>query len=204
MGGMSTETERYTSVAKTLHWLIAAIIIVQIPAGFIMHNLAFSETKYTMYQLHKSFGLVVLALSLVRLGWRLTHRAPALPSHMKVWERVAARFTHVAFYVLIIAIPLTGWLMVSASPLGIETKIFYVVPVPHWPVPVGEAAESFWIETHEILAKITIGLLVLHVAGALKHHLVDKDSVLLRMAPSALHPKLRREAATNKTAREAH
>ncbi|MCQ8185379.1 cytochrome b [Parvularcula maris] len=197
---MSTETQRYSSVAKALHWLIAVMIIVQIPTGFIMHNLAFSETKYTMYQLHKSFGLIVLTLSLLRLGWRLTHKAPALPDHMKPWERVLARITHVGFYALIIGIPLTGWLMVSASPLGIDTKIFYVIPVPHWPVPVGEAAESFWIETHEVLAKITIGLLVLHVGGALKHHFVDKDSVLLRMVPSALHSKLRRDSSP----KEAH
>jgi cytochrome b561 len=187
---MSTDTERYTSVAKALHWLIAIIIIVQIPAGFIMHNLAFSELKYNMYQVHKSFGLVVLALSLVRLGWRLTHKAPALPAHMKGWERILARITHVAFYILIIGIPLTGWLMVSASPLGIDTKLFYLVPIPHFPVPVSEGAESFWIETHEMLAKITIGLLVLHVAGALKHHLIDKDGVLLRMVPSRLHDRL--------------
>jgi cytochrome b561 len=191
MGAMAEDRERYTSGAKALHWTIALIIIVQIPAGFIMHNLAFSELKYNMYQLHKSFGLIVLALSLVRLGWRLTHRAPALPSHLKRWERVLARFTHVAFYALIIGIPLTGWLMVSASPLGIDTKIFWLIPVPHWPVPVGEGAESFWIGTHELLAKLTIGLLVLHVAGALKHHFIDRDGVLLRMVPSALHARLR-------------
>ena len=134
---MSTETEEYTRVAKALHWAIALIIVVQIPAGFIMHNMAFSDTKFTMYQLHKSFGLIVLMLSLVRLGWRLTHKPPAIPKDTKRWERIAARATHVGFYALIIGIPLTGWLMVSASTTGIPTKIFWLIPVPHLPVPAG-------------------------------------------------------------------
>lgn len=195
-----TETASYTAVAKFLHWLIALIIIVQIPAGMIMHSLEFSDTKFTMYQLHKSFGLTVLALSLVRLGWRLTHKAPPLPPHMTTSERVLARITHVAFYVLIIGIPLTGWLMVSASTTGIPTKLFFVVPIPHLPVPVGEAGAEFWAGVHELLAKATIGLLVLHIGAALKHHLRDRDDVLLRMLPQRVGRWIgtpRSAAATN-------
>ncbi len=180
---MITETERYTAVAKALHWIVALMIIVQIPAGFFMHNLEPSSLKYTLYQLHKSSGLIILALSLFRLGWRLTHRPPALSPKLKAWERVLARITHVGFYALIILIPLTGWLLVSASTTGIPTKIFWLIPVPHLPVPQGEAEAEFWVEIHELFAKGMIGLLALHVAGALKHHFKDKDQTLRRMLP---------------------
>lgn len=195
---MMPSHDRYTTVAKALHWTIALIIIVQIPAGIVMHNLAFSETKFAMYQLHKSFGLIVLALALVRLYWRLTHPVPPLPEGMPGWQRGLARLTHVGFYVLIIGIPLTGWLMVSASTTGIDTKIFYLIPVPHWPVPVSEGSEEFFEETHEILAKATIALIALHVAAALKHHLADRDTTLVRMLPEPLARKLAPVAAQRK------
>ncbi|MFC3303015.1 cytochrome b [Parvularcula lutaonensis] len=185
-----TDQSRYTAVAKFLHWLIALIILIQIPFGFYMHNLEPSEFKFTLYQLHKSAGLIVLALALFRLYWRLTHPIPPLPAAMPNWQKIVARFTHVAFYVLIIGIPLTGWAMVSASTLGIDTKIFFLIPVPHLPVPQGEEQVEFWIEVHELLAKATIGLLVLHVGAALKHHFHDRDDILIRMLPERLQPRM--------------
>ncbi|MEM1379490.1 MAG: cytochrome b [Pseudomonadota bacterium] len=187
-----TEASHYSSVAKALHWLIALMIIVQIPAAMFMVSMAFSETKFMLYQLHKSFGFIVLALSLFRLGWRLTHRPPPAPAGTPAWQHAAAGFTHVAFYVVIIGIPLTGWLMVSASTLGIDTKIFYVIPVPHWPVPVSSASENFWETTHALMAKATIALIVLHVAAALKHHIKDKDVTLVRMCPRPVSTILER------------
>lgn len=190
-----TDQSRYTSVAKFLHWVIALIIVIQIPGGFFMHNLEASEFKFTLYQLHKSSGLIVLALALFRLYWRLTHKIPPLPAGMPDWQKILARFTHVAFYVLIIGIPLTGWAMVSASTLGIGTKIFFLIPVPHLPVPQGEAQVEFWIEVHELLAKATIGLLVLHVGAALKHHFQDRDDVLTRMLPEGMQRKMAPAAA---------
>ncbi len=187
---MTQASDQYTAIAKALHWIIALMIIVQIPAGIWMHAMAFSDTKFLMYQMHKSFGLVVLTLSLFRLYWRLTHRPPALPSGMKGWERLGAQFSHIAFYVVIIGIPLTGWLMVSASTTGIDTKLFFVIPIPHWPVPVSEASEEFFTAAHEWIAKATIGLIFLHVGAALKHHFKDRDDVLTRMLPAHLQQKL--------------
>ncbi|MEE4212173.1 MAG: cytochrome b [Parvularcula sp.] len=187
----------YTSVAKALHWLIAIMIIVQIPAGIIMHKMDPSQTKFLFYQLHKSFGLVILALALFRLYWRLTHKAPPLPDSMATWEKVAARITHVLFYVAIIGIPLVGWLMVSASTTGIPTKLFFVIPVPHLPVPQSKELADAFAETHEYMAFATIGLFVLHVAAALKHHYKDHDGVLQRMLPSALGGKERTMAAAD-------
>ena len=181
-------SSRYTAVAIGLHWLIAALIVGLFAVGLYMHNLPLSHPdKFWLYQTHKSFGITVLLLSLVRLGWRLTHPAPRLPENMAAWERALARGTHVAFYILIIAIPLAGWAMVSASVFNIETKLFGVVPWPHLPVlstlenkkPVEEALK----EVHEYLAFAAIGLLVLHAAAALKHHFVNRDDVLTRMIP---------------------
>ena len=187
---MKQAENTYSAVAKTLHWIIALMIMVMIPAGIFMHQMAFSETKFLLYQFHKSFGLIVLALSLFRLFWRLTHKVPPLPAGMKAWERMGAHFSHVAFYVLIIGIPLTGWLMVSASTTGIDTKLFFIIPVPHWPVPVSEASEDFLANAHEWLAKGTIGLIALHIGAALKHHFKDRDDVLVRMLPGGFQQRL--------------
>ncbi|MEO1137210.1 MAG: cytochrome b/b6 domain-containing protein [Pseudomonadota bacterium] len=181
--------ERYNSVAVVLHWAIAILIIGQIAGGFYMHNLPNSSPiKFDLYQLHKSFGLSVLALSLARLGWRLAHRPPALPASVPGWQQLAARATHWAFYALMILTPLAGWAMVSVSPVDIPTKLFGIIPVPHLPFFEGvsdrEAAEESFKERHEFLAKLIIGLLVLHVAAALKHVFVDKDGVMKSMTPA--------------------
>ena len=181
---------RYTRVAMWLHWIIAALIIGQLIGGFVMHNLSNSNPfKIEAYQLHKSFGLVILALALVRLGWRLTHKAPPLPKGTKTWERVLARATHTAFYALIIGVPLAGWWVISSSSYG-TGSFFFLAEIPALPGS-GVLSHDAWEEVHEIMAKLIIGLLVLHVAAALKHHLVDRDGVLARMAPWVRDPRER-------------
>ncbi len=180
---------RYHPVAAILHWTIAALIIGQIIGGLYMHGLPNSSpVKFDLYQLHKSFGLTVLFLSLVRLGWRLTHKTPSLPPSVPAWQKLAARATHWAFYALMILTPLAGWAIVSVSPTDIPTKWFGLIPVPHLPFFGGvadrEAAEHLFEEQHEVLAKIIIGLLILHVGAALKHAFVDKDGVFQSMVPA--------------------
>lgn len=179
---------RYSPVAAILHWTIAALIIGQIFGGMYMHGLPNSSpVKFDLYQLHKSFGLTVLALSLVRLGWRFTHKAPPLPAAMPGWQKFAARGTHWAFYALMILTPLAGWAIVSVSPTDIPTKWFGLIPVPHLPFFGGvtdrEAMEHLMEERHELLAKVILVLLVLHVAAALKHAVIDKDGVFTSMLP---------------------
>jgi len=176
---------RYTTVAIALHWTIALLIVGQIAGGLYMHELPNSDPqKFQIYQLHKSFGISVLLLSLGRLAWRATHPAPALPGNLKPWERIAARVTHIGFYVLMIGTPLLGWAMVSASPYNIDTVLFGVVPWPHIPgVESSKDVEGVFKELHEIAAFAIIGLLVLHVAAALKHHFMLKDAVVGRMIP---------------------
>lgn len=165
-----------------------------------MHDaLKVDETKalaITGFQLHKSLGLTILALSLLRLLWRLTHRPPPMPATMPAWEVLAARGAHAAFYGLMIGLPLSGWLMVSAQwdggkPLNVPTLWFGIFEVPHL-FGLNAMADEFRAvfahnaeETHEWLAKGTAALLVLHVAAALKHHFINRDSVLIGMVPKA-------------------
>jgi len=190
---MSTREQRYTSVAILLHWLIALAIVLQLASGLWMAD-AINDPEqrafaFQVYQWHKSLGLTVLVLSLLRLVWRLIHRVPPLPEGMSAWQRLAATGTHWLFYTLMIGIPVTGWLMVSASPFGIPTLYFGLFEVPHLPLlselPRAEkpAVEGDLKSIHEILGYLTIGLLLLHIAAALKHQLVDRDGLLGRMLP---------------------
>lgn len=180
---MTQITTRYSAVAIILHWLIALAIAVLVVLGVVMTGLPDAELarKFALYQLHKSVGITVLGLSLLRLAWRLTHRAPPLPAGMKPWERAAARATHAAFYLLIVLIPLLGWAMVSAAPFNIPTVLYGVLPWPHLPVPRG--AFGALKAAHAWLAFGAVALAALHVAAALKHHYILRDEVLTRMVP---------------------
>lgn len=191
---------RYTTVAITLHWVIAAAILVQIGLGLWMTQAIKQPGQQTQafeaFQLHKSIGLTVLVLSLVRLGWRLTHLAPPLPKGMKLWEKRLAQGVHWLFYGLMLALPLSGWLYVSTGWshafqrfFSAKTIWFDLLEIPHLPfiAELGEAARRTLgeaaIETHEALAFATLGLLALHVGAALKHTFLEGEDVLYRMAP---------------------
>ena len=140
--------------------------------------------KFELFQLHKSFGFIILGLSILRLIWRLMHKAPPLPDNLKPWERKAAKFTHVGFYAFIIGLPLSGWIMVSASTPKITTKIFKKIKIADFPaIPRTEAMETITKTAHEVLAYALAVLIVLHIGAALKHHFVLKDNVLSRMLP---------------------
>ena len=189
---MSQVTQGYSRVAIALHWLIALAIILQLASGLWMVDALTEQATqmlaFQVYQWHKSLGLTVLILSLLRLFWRLSHRAPDLPAGMTGWERFAAKATHVLFYVIMIALPLTGWVLVSASKLGLPTLYWGLFEWPHLPfgalaADAKAALESVGGEAHELLAYLTIGLLLLHVGAALKHHAIDRDDVLSRMLP---------------------
>ncbi len=189
---MSTAAHsRYSTVAIFLHWLIALLIIANLVGGLtheIWTESADAADKAFGLQImlwHKAVGVLVLALSLVRLGWRLANPAPALPAHMKGWERGLSIGTHHLFYVLMIAVPLTGWVMVSVYPTDVPFPFpfFGLFELPYLPLGHSKPLAEAFGEAHELLAFGTIGLLVLHVAAALKHHLIDRDDVLARMAP---------------------
>jgi cytochrome b561 len=183
-----TDTARYNTVAMLLHWLMAFTIIGLIIVGFVMGDLPRGDPlKFQLYQLHKSTGLTILALAVIRILWRLAHRPPALPASMQPWERFAASATHLAFYVLMLAVPLTGWAIASTSSSGVPTMWFGLFEVPALPgLPDGDNIEEIHEaaeDAHDLLAKLTIALLLLHVGAALKHHFWNRDGVLKRMLP---------------------
>ena len=143
-----------------------------------------TSLKFELYQYHKSFGIMILLLSVLRLLWRLGHKPPALPETMKPWERRLASLSHKAFYALMIGIPLSGWAMVSASTFGIKTKLFKTVTWPHIPgIPQSESLEAGLKTLHEYLGILIFILLAMHIGAALKHHFKNKDDVLTRMIP---------------------
>lgn len=185
---------RYGAVSITLHWLLAGLILAQIAFGVFLADVMpdAATNRAAMANLHKSVGLTILILSLVRLGVRVTHPAPPLPAHVPGWQRVLARATQVAFYVLMIGMPLTGWLMTSGGSRPIVFFGLFDFPKIPGVADLPREVRGSFHEAHETLARLTLGLLVLHVAGALKHHLLDRDPVLWRMLPIVGRPRARR------------
>jgi cytochrome b561 len=202
---MADTTQRYTAVAIVLHWAIAFAILFNIPLGLWMHGRAeandVSEGVFRAFQLHKSIGLTVLALSVIRVGWRLTQPQPPLPAHMPTWEKRAARVTHFLFYFVMLALPLTGWLYVSAGwsvhtdhPLVVPTRYFGLLHVPdlfgisHADDNTRASTAFAALKVHWALGWSALALATLHVAAALKHQFFDRDEVMAHMVPGLRAP----------------
>jgi len=180
--------QRYTAVAIVLHWAIGLAILAQLALGLAMTQLTIPPaTLFAWYQLHKSIGITVMLLVVVRIAWRLGHRPPPLPADLPVLERRAARGTHLALYAFMLAMPLTGWAMVSASVYNIPTVLFGLVPWPHLPVlatlPDKGAYEGVFKTIHAYLGFALIAFVGLHIAAALRHQIFKRDAVLWRMLP---------------------
>ena len=197
---------RYTLVAITFHWTIALLMVGMVGSGWWMtgaiRDPARQALAYDVYQLHKAFGLCVLALTLGRLAWRLTHRRLRCRMGSRPSSASAPMLCTSSLYVLTLAVPLLGWAMVSASPLGIPTVPVRIVRGGHIcrsyrtaPIRLPSRASSSW--GHEVARLFGRGCsIVLHVAAALKHHFVDRDGVLGRMLPLGYrrsHPSARSE-----------
>ncbi len=172
--------DRYTRTAVALHWLIALLIFAALPLGLYMHDLPLSPYKLRLYSYHKWIGVTVFLLAMIRLAWRVTHRPPAMPDTMQRWEKIAAESVHHLLYVLIFLIPLSGWLMSSA--MGFQTVWFGVLPLPDLVGKNKELADLLH-EVHENLNYGLIALLLGHIGAAFKHHLIERDDVLVRMIP---------------------
>ena len=172
---------RYSAVAIALHWVIAIGILFMIGLGWNM------DGSERLYQLHKSIGITILLLTVARIVWRLMNPPPALPDEMKSWEKALSHGVHIAFYGLMILMPLSGWLLVSTSyEFDVPTVLYGLVSWPDLP-GVGFLANEGGHGTvqfvHSKLAWVAIGLLGLHVAGAVKHELSAEEGVLKRMIP---------------------
>lgn len=180
---LSNTSVNWGAIAKFFHWMIALFILGNIALGIYAEQLPISPDKVQAFYWHKTIGLTVLWLAILRLLWRVTNPAPRLPLYMPAWERITAHINHVLLYAVMIAMPLSGWVIHSASGLPLD---LYGI----WSVPdilpagvdrdaVGDAAKV----VHYWLFVALCVLLGLHVLGALKHHFVDGDSVLIRMLP---------------------
>lgn len=173
---------RYHPVSIGLHWLLALLIIGTLGVGLYMSDLPFSPSRLKLYNWHKWAGATVLALSVLRLAWRLVQRPPALPSaitaSMPGWQRAAHHGTHVLLYVLFFAVPLTGWAYSSAA--GFPIVWFGVLPLPDFVGPDKALAEAIK-PLHGLTANALLALVALHVAAALKHHWIDRDGLMQRM-----------------------
>jgi cytochrome b561 len=175
-------------VTRVIHWTMAALIIFQLGLGFYMAN--FVEDLFRQFQLtqtHKSWGFVIFVLAVARVVWRLaTPRGPGSPAHVPRWQARAASATHGLLYVLILVLPLSGWIYASASPLqdllGIENTVFGLFAMPDPWQPGDESIASAARRVHGAGAILLTLILLLHAGAALKHHLVDRDDVLRRMS----------------------
>jgi cytochrome b561 len=170
-------------VAKTFHWVIVALILTQFWLAQRAEALPLGLAKLATLARHKSVGLTILGLALLRLLWRWSQReSPPLPNDLKPWERALAGLTHVGLYTLLFALPLSGWAMSSAKNYPVSW--FSLVALPDLIGP-DEARFELLRTVHGVLAATLFGFAVLHVLGALQHHFIRKDSVLLRMLPFA-------------------
>ncbi|MBK9656868.1 MAG: cytochrome b [Rhodanobacteraceae bacterium] len=168
---MDAQNQGYGAVARALHWLMAALMILQWFSG--EESKAFGGMSF-----HFSLGLTLMLLVLIRLGWRVTHPVPALPSSAPAWERTVARLMHLSWYLLMLALPLSGILYRQFR--GKTTSWFGLADLPAWLSP-----DKYWAhqseDIHKILGTVFLVLLTLHVVAALKHHFIDRDGVLRGM-----------------------
>ena len=173
---IKNDEHHFGLVAILLHWLMALLIIGMLAVGLYMVELPIGIQKLKIYGWHKEFGILVLMLVIFRILWRLTNPTPVL--NLPWYERMGARLAHLALYVLMLAMPLSGWLMTSAA--GLPPSFFGLFTLPSLVAPNDALRELFaWI--HEWLAYGLITVIVIHTLGALKHHFIDKNDILRRM-----------------------
>lgn len=173
-------TQGYGAIAKFFHWAIFLLIAGLFIAGFIMTDMSNGPDKFKIYGIHKSTGIVVLMLALMRLGWKMASVAPLLPESMHVLEKLAARIGHAVLYILMIAMPISGWMMSSAA--GFPVSVFGLFILPNLIEPSKEVANNLR-NAHEFMAYILLVVVALHVLAALLHHFYYKNNVLKRMLP---------------------
>jgi cytochrome b561 len=173
-------------VAIALHWLVALLVLGSFVVGRYMIDLDLSPWKLKVYSWHKWTGVTIFLLVALRLAWRVRHRPPALPAATPQWQQHAAAIAHAGLYLLILAVPISGWVMSSAG--GFPVVYFGILQLPDLVAKDKELFE-FMKGVHFALNKALLALVVLHVAAAVKHHYVDRDDVLARMLPSLKPPR---------------
>lgn len=171
--------DRYSRGAIWFHWVIAVLVIVNLTIG-LLHDSLLDGVAAAM-PLHRSIGLTVLVLTLGRIAWRLGHRPPPLPATITAWERFAANAMHASLYALLLIMPLTGWMLVSGAKNPHPFSWFGLFGVPL--LPVSRATGGIAHDSHTLLGFLMAALVLIHIAAALRHHFLLRNSILARMAP---------------------
>lgn len=173
---------KYSKVAMIFHWVIAALVIANIGLAELTEDMS-RAARGPYMEFHKSFGICILFLTLGRLGWRFSHARPPLPAALKNWEVIMSKAVHFIFYLLMIGMPLSGWLWMSTYGPDAAISMFGLFNMPVLPVQGNEALGGLLHEGHELGGKLMLILIGLHVAGALKHQFFDRIAFLQRMWP---------------------
>ncbi len=174
--------DRYSTGSKWLHWIVALIIIILLPISFFLSDFP-KEMQPLAYMIHKSLGLTVLVLMLLRLLWIVHTGRPELPFSVPRWEKILSLIVQNSLYVFLILMPLSGWIMsISADRTPVYFGLF---EVPLFGIPVDKSLSELFAKIHEIIAYILATLVTLHLLGALKHDLIDKDKIMHRMLGDA-------------------
>lgn len=178
--------KQYSDVAIGLHWLIALLIIGLVAVGKFMTGLDSDEPlRFTLTQWHKSIGITVLLLSVVRLIWRFGHRPPAHPRGRPPSQRRASELVHGLLYLCLFLVPISGWILVSVSPLNVETLLFDVIPWPHLEPFASYTDKAIQVERyadyHELAGNVLLVLMLGHIGAALKHQFINRDAIMRRM-----------------------
>lgn len=168
-------------VSVLFHWVMAALFLGQFSLGWYMQGQKNLLFQFQLYQWHKSFGFTILGLALLRALWALSSTRPTLPDAMPAGERQLAHGTHMLLYLALFIVPLTGWAVVSTSPLPIATWYFGLFVIPSLPLAISMHAEQIWSSIHGFLAYAAIFLAAVHILAALRHHFHHRDATLLRM-----------------------
>src|SRR5579863_5619092 len=182
----ATAPSRYTATAIAFHWVIAILIVCSATFGIVLSGMHLSPQKLHWIAYHKWNGILIFTLVALRLVWRLFNPAPPLPATMPRWQQLAAHASHFLLYVLMLAVPLVGWLQSSAA--GVQVVWFTVLPLP-MPLAHDKELADTLMEAHEILAYSLLTIVGLHAAAAIKHHVFDRDDVLTRMLPFLKQPR---------------
>lgn len=170
----------YTKTAIALHWLAALLVFIAFPLGVYMHELTLSPFKLKLISYHKWLGVTIFLLTVARLTWRATHTTPPLLQSISLWQRRAASGVHLLLYLLLFAIPFSGWLMSSAK--GFPVVYLGLMQLPDL-VGKDKALGEMLAEVHEMLNYGMLMLVGIHIAAALKHHFIEQDATLHRMLP---------------------
>lgn len=173
--------DRYTKVAIALHWVIAALFAVNFLTGFFRESFGTGLVR-TIMGIHKPTGLLILAFTLVRIAWRVGHRPPPAPPGPK-WQTAAAGGVHMLLYLLMLALPLSGWAMTSAAHVVRPLSFYGWFPLPFLPLPRSAALDGVFNTAHFYLGLIALCAIAFHVAAALKHQFIDRDDLMQRMTP---------------------